>query len=185
VDAVLDDDAMSGVLAKLKAAVGMSSPEPEPEPELVQQTLLGKWGQQMDEATTMTWSQRVTGFVVCISSGIVLSMLSMFCLQLLAMKAFAVTYSLGAIVSILSTGFLVGFGKQMQWMTKEGRLTATLIYIFSIFLTLFVAFWTGKAGPSLLCVIVQFLALCWYCVTWIPGGQTFVKSWFMRVTEDG
>lgn len=66
---------MSGVLAKMKAAVGLGGGEPEPDPEPAAQTLLGQWGQQMDEATTLSWSQRVTGFVVCIGLGILLSTL--------------------------------------------------------------------------------------------------------------
>ncbi|KAG1672848.1 hypothetical protein FOA52_004652 [Chlamydomonas sp. UWO 241] len=170
--------------AKLKGALGRDVEEEVEAGPPATQTLLGSLSLRMDEATTLTWTQRVTGFAACIGVGILLSTLSLFCLQLLAMKAFAILYSLGAIVSILSTGFLVGFSQQLKWMTQENRLTATLIYVAAIFLTLFVAFYTGKAGPSLLCVVVQFLALCWYCITWIPGAQGLIKAWVFRVTNE-
>ena len=39
---------------------------------------------------------------------------------------------------------------------------------------------TGNIGLCIICIVIQFVALCWYCVTWIPGGQTALKAMIFR-----
>ena len=39
---------------------------------------------------------------------------------------------------------------------------------------------TGNLGLCILCIVIQFLALCWYCITWIPGGQATLKAIIFR-----
>eukprot|EP00854_Cymbomonas_tetramitiformis_P019867 gene19867-23766_t len=53
---------------------------------------------------------------------------------------FASCYTLGNVIAIASTGFLVGFYNQMANMFTPHRLVASCIYIFMMGLTLYCAF---------------------------------------------
>ncbi|KAF9110000.1 Vesicle transport protein SFT2B [Mortierella sp. AM989] len=90
---------------------------------------------------------------------------------------FAVFFTLGNIVSILSTTFLIGPGKQLKTMFAPVRMVATIVFLSMIVITLIVAF-TIK-GASLLCLIlciIQFLALFWYSASYIPYGRAAIKK---------
>lgn len=75
---------------------------------------------------------------------------------------FAVLYSIGSVVSVLSTLFLMGPVKQCQRMFEEKRIFATITYVAAIAATLAVAFTTGSAILCFVMLIIQFLALIWW-----------------------
>lgn len=149
---------------------------PPPEPATLPQQLL----RQIDEATTLTWRQRAIGFGICFGLGIVFSFLSLMFLTTLALTSFAVLYSIGSILSLASTMFLMGPKKQCQNMFDSGRWIATVVYLGAIAATLAVAFTIGNFILVIVFLIIQFLAMIWYCITYIPGGQGFLKSLIFR-----
>eukprot|EP00877_Chromochloris_zofingiensis_P001633 jgi/Chrzof1/11470/Cz05g37230.t1 len=65
-------------------------------------------------------------------------------------------------------------------MFESGRLLATVVYLGSIAATLAVAFTIGNVILVLFLLIIQFCAMIWYCVTWIPGGQGFLRGMIFR-----
>eukprot|EP00798_Chlamydomonas_sp_ICE-L_P026001 gene26001-11692_t len=144
---------------------------------------------QIDNAITLTWKQRLIGFGVCMGIGIFFTLLSLPMLWFLKITSFAVLYSLGSIMSISSimpmssTCFLMGPINQVKKMMEQQRIFATLTYFTAIILTLVLAFTTGNPILVLLMLIVQIVALFWYCLTWIPGGVTFAKSMIFRSSE--
>ncbi len=81
-------------------------------------------------------------------------------------RQFAVLYSIGSVVSVMSTLFLMGPVKQCQRMFEEKRIFATITYVAAIAATLAVAFTTGSAILCFVMLIIQFLALIW----WVHGG---------------
>jgi len=102
----------------------------------------------------------------------------MFCryhvfLYLIALNpsAFAVPYTLGNILALCSTGFLVGPMRQLKMMLKPTRLIATIVYVAALVLTLVAAFVIGSSLLVLLAVIIQFCALVWYCLSYIPFAR--------------
>lgn len=95
---------------------------------------------------------------------------------------FVILYSLGNIVGIASTLFLVGPKNQMKMMFKSGRIIATSVYLSMIFLTLFFAF-KGLTLLALICSILQILALIWYGLSYIPYARTVVKKCLGIPTE--
>jgi len=91
-------------------------------------------------------------------------------------EKFAVPYTLGNILSIGSTAFLIGPAKQLQNMTNPQRLGATIIYVIAMLLTLIVAFKRISAILCLVLIIVQMGALVWYCASYIPFARQLLSS---------
>lgn len=169
---------MSSFGEKLKA-FGQKITGQEPEPETLPQQLL----RQVDEATTLTWKQRAIGFSITFGVGILLAFLSLTFLWTLQITKFAVLYSIGSVLSLGSTMFLVGPVKQCKNMVQPHRALATGVYLASIAGTLAVAFTMSGFGAFILVLIlliIQFLAFVWYSLTYIPGGQEFLKRMVFR-----
>ena len=90
------------------------------------------------------------------------------------LTSFAILYSFGSVLSLASTLFLMGPTKQLKNMLSGGRWLASLVYLGAIVCTLAVAFTVKGLAGGILCIIlifVQFLAMLWYVMTYIPGGQ--------------
>uniref|UniRef100_A0A7S0S206 Vesicle transport protein n=1 Tax=Chlamydomonas leiostraca TaxID=1034604 RepID=A0A7S0S206_9CHLO len=141
-----------------------------------QKSMLG----QIDEAVTLSWKSRLIGFGCCIAFGLILTIVSIPMMWTGSITQFAIFYSLGTITSILSTIFLMGPIKQMQRMFEQNRIIATIIMLIAITLTLVFAFKLRNAGVCMIMIVVQFCALTWYCLTWIPGGTAAVKALVFR-----
>lgn len=144
--------------------------------------------------TTFSWSTRIKGFCILFVVGILLSFLGCFALFLnRGLNTFAIFYTLGNIISLLSTCFLMGPFKQLENMFHSKRIIATIIVIVSITLTLvaalvvsklelssgshliFVLFQLHKAMLALIFIIIQSLAMTWYSLSYIPYARDAVK----------
>ncbi|KAI9634118.1 SFT2-domain-containing protein [Dioszegia hungarica] len=127
----------------------------------------------------LTRSQRLGGFFACFLGGLAVSLLGAILLFLGATGAFATLFAVGGILSLVGTGFLVGFSKQLKTMFKPVRVVATVLLFASIAMTFVSAF----VLPAILCivfVIIQYLAYLWYSLSYIPYARTLVKSWVGR-----
>ncbi|KAG8748138.1 hypothetical protein FRC10_008871 [Ceratobasidium sp. 414] len=116
-------------------------------------------------------TQRLYGFVGCLAIGFVLSILGTCLLFLGALTSFALLYTIGIIVSLIGTGFLIGFLKQLKVMFKPVRVVATIVFFATIGLVF--------VGAFVLCivfVIIEYLAYTWYCLSYIPYARTAVKN---------
>ncbi|KAJ8923232.1 hypothetical protein NQ315_001788 [Exocentrus adspersus] len=135
---------------------------------------------QLDEASTLSWSTRLKAFLICFIIGILLSFLGSFALFLhKGMVVFAVFYTLGNITSMLSTCFLMGPFNQVKKMFAPTRLTATVLVLVSLIMTLVSALVWHKAGLALLFIIIQSLAMTWYSLSYIPYARDAVKKTVM------
>ncbi|XP_013406460.1 vesicle transport protein SFT2B [Lingula anatina] len=135
---------------------------------------------QIYEGTTLSWSTRIKGFLVCFILGILLSVMGSCFLWMgytgTGLLLFGLFYTLGNIVSILSTMFLMGPCNQLKKMFAETRIIATIVVIVFFALTLMAALWWQIAGLALLFCILQFLALTWYSISYIPFARDAVKK---------
>ncbi|CAK9298964.1 unnamed protein product [Gordionus sp. m RMFG-2023] len=130
--------------------------------------------------TSFSWSTRIQGFIVCFLIGTVFSLLGTFFFWgPKGLVLFAVFYTLGNIMSLSSTLFLMGPCKQLQNMFKETRLITTIIYIVCMIFTLLAAFLWKKKILVLIFCIMQFLALIWYSLSYIPYARNVVRSSFL------
>ncbi|EIE85620.1 hypothetical protein RO3G_10330 [Rhizopus delemar RA 99-880] len=75
---------------------------------------------------------------------------------------FAILYSIGNVISILSLTFIIGLKKQFSTMFAPVRFWATVVYLSLLVLTLILSITIHKFFLSLILVIIQFGALVWY-----------------------
>ncbi|XP_014802902.1 PREDICTED: vesicle transport protein SFT2B isoform X2 [Calidris pugnax] len=118
------------------------------------------------DATSLGWGTRVKGFIACFALGCLFSLLGS-CLLWVPKKGltlFAVFYTLGNITSIGSTLFLMGPMKQLKRMFEPTRLIATIVMLWR------------KEGLALLFCILQFFAMAWYSISFIPFARDAVKK---------
>lgn len=131
---------------------------------------------ELNQLCKLSYKTRLIGFASCCAIGIVISFLSF--ITIANPVRFAVLYSFGNLVSLAATMFLMGPVKQFKNMFDEKRRVATIVYLSALVATLVIALWQGKKLVILvlLLVVVQFLALIWYTLSYIPYGRTVAAS---------
>ncbi|KAA0199208.1 hypothetical protein HAZT_HAZT009114 [Hyalella azteca] len=77
-----------------------------------------------------------------------------------------------------STCFLMGPLKQLERMFAPTRLVATIIMILALIMTLISVFVLGNKMLALVMVFVQFLAMTWYSLSYIPYARDAAKKCF-------
>lgn len=142
------------------------------EEELARRT----FAEQIDEATTLSYKERLIGFGVCFIIGWVVSMASISGVMTIVTNPsrFAILYTIGNIVSLCSTMFLYGPFEQIKTMFHPTRRVATWTYIFCIVATLIAA----RSGQTLIVFLLMFLQFCamvWYCSSFIPWGRKILR----------
>ncbi|XP_001371701.2 vesicle transport protein SFT2A [Monodelphis domestica] len=132
---------------------------------------------QVLDASTLSWNTRLKWFAICFICGILCSIIGTALLWLPGgVKLFAVFYTFGNIAALASTCFLMGPVKQLKKMFESTRLFATVIMLICLVLTLCAALWWHKKGLALLFCILQFLAMSWYSLSYIPYARDAVKK---------
>ena len=139
-------------------------------------------GNQPSYCPSMTYTQRMYGFAICLGLGILVSLLSCIFIFFLDFVAFGVTYTIGNLMSIGSSLFLSGPVRQIQSMCRPVRAICTIVYFVSMALTLFVALYVQSGLLTLLCAAIQFCALVWYMLSYIPYAQNCLCSCFKSST---
>lgn len=131
---------------------------------------------QFRDATTLGWTSRIKGFAICFGLGFAFSIIGVFCLAFpgKGLRLFALFYSLGNITSIASTCFLMGPMKQLKKMCNSTRILATFTAFTFLVLTLVSALVAKKTLLTLVCCVVQFLAMTWYSLSFIPYARDAV-----------
>ncbi|KAI9144724.1 SFT2 domain-containing protein [Paraphysoderma sedebokerense] len=132
----------------------------------------------MDEACGMvelSRTQRFYGFGICFAAGFLTSIMSTLALGTGNVTGFAIIYTFGNVLSLLSTGFLIGFKRQVKAMFDKVRIAATIIYLASMIFTLVAAFTVRSVVLVILLAVIQFLALFWYSASYIPFARDMIK----------
>jgi len=122
----------------------------------------------------LTRTQRLYGFIGCLCVGLLLSILGTSLLFLGQIATFVFLYTLGIIVSLIGTGFLIGFVSQLRQMFAPVRIIATIVLFASMGLVFVGAFVLGNALLCIIFVIIEYLAYTWYCLSYIPYARTAV-----------
>ncbi|KAG2204438.1 hypothetical protein INT47_005229 [Mucor saturninus] len=123
-------------------------------------------------------TQRLYAFCGCFVVGAVLSILSTLLLLTGNVAGFAILYSIGNIISMLSLTFIIGLKKQFKTMFAPVRFWATVIYLGLLITTLVVSITLKTFVLSIVLVIVQFCALVWYSASYIPYGREMIRRFF-------
>jgi len=131
---------------------------------------------------SMSYENRMYSFLACLAIGAACSVFSIMFLILVKVVPFAIMYSIGSIMGLASTMFLVGPLRQMKLMFHKNRWVATVLYLVLIVATLAIGFSNLKKAGKVLIVIIfvvlQFLAACWYALSYIPYGRKVVNKAF-------
>ncbi|NP_001187753.1 vesicle transport protein SFT2A [Ictalurus punctatus] len=139
---------------------------------------LGLTAQALD-ASTLSYSTRIKWFVICFASGILCSILGTALLFLpKGMQLFAVFYTFGNVAALASTCFLMGPLKQLKRMFEPTRLIATCVVLLCLVLTLCAVFWWKIKGLAIIFCILQFIAMTWYSISYIPFARDAVIKCF-------
>ncbi|KAG8583117.1 hypothetical protein GDO81_008286 [Engystomops pustulosus] len=135
---------------------------------------------QVLDTSSLSFGTRVKWFAICFVSGIVCSILGSALLWIpgAGIKLFAVFYTIGNIAALASTCFLMGPLKQLKKMFEPTRLIATIVMLLCLVCTLCSVFWWQKKGLALLFCILQFLAMTWYSISFIPFARDAVIKCF-------
>uniref|UniRef100_A0A0D9YTT1 Vesicle transport protein n=1 Tax=Oryza glumipatula TaxID=40148 RepID=A0A0D9YTT1_9ORYZ len=134
-------DTMRGALERARMLVGMEVDE-ESAPE--EQSF---------------FDDRLYGFAICLAAGLTCTFLSM--LVFFNPVKFGVTFTLGNLMALGSTAFLIGPKRQFDMMLDSVRIYATAVYIASIIIALFCALFVHSKLLTLLAIILEFGALVW------------------------
>jgi hypothetical protein len=131
---------------------------------------------EFEQACKMSYTTRLWCFGICFGLGWLISFLALFAIPQIAThpETFASLYTFGNIIALASTGFLFGPCSQLKKMIERKRIFATLLYLFAIGLTLFCAYHVKQVIPVLLALLLQFLAMLWYSLSYIPYAHTCI-----------
>uniref|UniRef100_A0A7S3JV88 Vesicle transport protein n=1 Tax=Aureoumbra lagunensis TaxID=44058 RepID=A0A7S3JV88_9STRA len=130
----------------------------------------------------LTYQQRIGGYIACFFVSFCLSIGSFTRLVELVKgnpAPFVVFYTLGNVMAIIGSLFLSGPRAQCKKMWDPTRRIATSVYLLTIFFTIFVAFYEGipddgRIGIIIMCIFIQWIAMLWYTISFIPYARDYV-----------
>mmetsp|Transcript_5335 Transcript_5335/g.7866 ORF Transcript_5335/g.7866 Transcript_5335/m.7866 type:complete len:180 (-) Transcript_5335:3816-4355(-) len=136
---------------------------------------------------SLTFQERVVGCLFCMMSGYLLSLGSWFRFKRLLLGdpwPFVCVSTIGNIVSLSGSCFLSGPRTQVNKMFHETRRTSSIVYLFSIGLTLVVAFFClgfkWQAPVMIVLMLCQYVAVTWYCLSYIPFARDTIRNYIIR-----
>ncbi|EZA60726.1 hypothetical protein DMN91_002142 [Ooceraea biroi] len=133
------------------------------------------WIQRSQRACcpAMTRTQRLISFAVCFLLGLLCFCLSAVYIPVLLLKArkFALLYSLGSLFFLMSFCFLWGASYVKSLFMTEKR-CFTVLYFVTLAGTLYCALHLQSTPLTVLCAILQLLAMLSFLISHIPGGTT-------------
>ncbi|CAE8631682.1 unnamed protein product [Polarella glacialis] len=136
----------------------------------------------------ITLQQRLFGWVVCLGFGLMLQAASFGAVTRALMGhpgRFAMLYTTGNVVAMVGTFFLAGPAKQMRRMSEHSRATTSVVFILAMVMTVVVAeaHFPGRALLVILLVVIQWCALVWYTLSYIPYGRKVAKKLLRKCTS--
>ncbi|CAL1529709.1 unnamed protein product [Lymnaea stagnalis] len=126
---------------------------------------------------SLSKKQRIIGFIICLLMGTFCLSLASLYIPFLVLKArkFALLYTLGSLFVLSSFALLWGPVHHIKHLFSVGRLPFTLTYFGAMFATIYFALWTKSTILTIIFAVSQIVALVWYVVSYIPGGQRGLK----------
>jgi len=116
--------------------------------------------------------ERLLGFIGCLLGAAVCFFVAFLTLPLLALRPakFALAFSLGSLLVMFGFSVLIGPINHAKHLLSKERLPFTLVYFGSLGLTLFFSLGRHSYIGSLVCGIIQVIALVAYILQFFPGG---------------
>lgn len=126
---------------------------------------------------SLSKKQRIIGFMACLLLGLFCFFMCSLYLPMLVFKArkFALLYTMGSLFFLMSFSALWGPVNHLKHLFSGDRLLFTSVYFLTIGATLYFSMWKRSLVMTILFAVVQILAMVWYIISYIPGGQTGLK----------
>ncbi|KAM3143787.1 hypothetical protein pb186bvf_004063 [Paramecium bursaria] len=134
----------------------------------------------------LSYKERLMGFAFCFFMGYFIQFLSFGSLiGLLAGSPtkFAVSYSVGNLLSIFGTCFLTGFRKQLQNMIDPTRRITSAIFVSSFIMIFVSAFLIKSKLLVLIFLITEFCSYTWYVASYIPFARDCIRSCLKNIIK--
>ncbi|XP_054785754.1 uncharacterized protein LOC129292218 [Prosopis cineraria] len=164
---------MNKAVEKVKKMVGMEV-EDEQQTAVLEESNSFSFMDEFNQNCTLSTKQRLYGFAICFVAGFTFTLLSM--LVFFNPIKFGITFTLGNLLSLGSTAFLIGPKRQLTMMLDPVRIYATALYLASMIIALFCALYVRNKLLTLLAIILEFGALVWYSLSYIPFARAMVSK---------
>eukprot|EP00835_Amoeboradix_gromovi_P004745 NODE_390_length_9461_cov_0.447768.p3 type:complete len:174 gc:universal NODE_390_length_9461_cov_0.447768:1857-1336(-) len=127
---------------------------------------------------SLSYTNRMYAFIGCVLLGFVLSFIGTLMVSTGNLSMFGVLFSIGNILSLFATGFLIGFKRQLKGMFASTRIFATIAFLVCLVMTIVFAVAIKSVALVIVFVILQYLALAWYSLSYIPYARDAVRRMF-------
>lgn len=110
-----------------------------------------------------SYSQRLTGFAICLGAGTFLFMLSLMYIPVLVFKTrkFALLFTLGSLFVLMSFFFFNGPAAHLKSLLHKDRIMYTVAYFTTLFTTLYTSLYLKNTLLTLIVSIAQIFSLVW------------------------
>lgn len=125
---------------------------------------------------TMSWITRIQGFALCWALGFFANVVAWVALAAHNYVKYSLLSSVGNVMSMMSTVMLMGPLAQCKRMFDPIRRETTIVYLASIAATISAALVWHSAPLCALFTIVQYAALVWYSLSYVPYGRELARS---------
>mmetsp|Transcript_20195 Transcript_20195/g.29974 ORF Transcript_20195/g.29974 Transcript_20195/m.29974 type:complete len:173 (-) Transcript_20195:2368-2886(-) len=146
--------------------------------------------EEEDWLPSLSWKERMIGCGSCMVLGYILSFGAFFRVKDLLLGnplPFVLNATIGNMIALAGSCFLSGPKAQAGRMFNETRRAASIAYLVSLGFTLVVAY-APIPGPKglllLILMVVQYLSVFWYCLSYIPYAREAVKGYCCRMIND-
>ncbi|KAF7813352.1 vesicle transport protein SFT2B [Senna tora] len=164
---------MNKAFEKVKIMVGMEV-EDEQQTAALEESNSFSFMDEFNQNCTLSTKQRLYGFAICFVAGFTFTLMSM--LVFFNPIKFGIAFTLGNLLSLGSTAFLIGPKRQLTMMLDPVRIYATAIFLASMIIALFCAIYVHNKLLTLLAIILEFGALVWYSLSYIPFARSMVSK---------
>jgi hypothetical protein len=142
------------------------------------QAVIGLGEEPNELCPSLSYTNRMYGFGGCLAMGFLLGILSWISALGRNWVLFGLLMTCSNLCAIGGSFFLAGPLKQLKRMFEETRLIATIVYGVTMILTILAAVVVQSGGLVIFCCIVQYGAMVWYGLSYIPYARSLVKNCF-------
>ncbi|CAD8100322.1 unnamed protein product [Paramecium sonneborni] len=135
---------------------------------------------------SLSYKERLMGFAFCSILGYFIQILSFGSLIGIlsgSPNKFALTYSLGNILALFGTAFLIGFKKQLENMIDRERKVTTIIFASSLVMIFLSVYLFKSKFLVLIFLLTEFCSYTWYVASYIPFARDCIKSCLRNIIK--
>ena len=125
--------------------------------------------------------------VIAIGLGFICLSLMFLPLILFSPQRFVSLFSIGSIITLSSFIFIYGTSGYLQMLFSYERRLFSSLYLLSIVVGLYFAFFHSYYLISMICAVIQLITLIIFTLSFIPGGSTGISFFtsMLRMPFDG